>query len=142
MAHNASRATPSRGRGTEVSAALGDGQYLRVGRTARATSAGKTPSEVTIRTGSSLPAMKSFMAFMSWGPSRGLHSTEQFSLPGDHRLECVPDAVNGNDDHVLAWFQTHGLHGFHCADGHVVVMREEHVHLEVFVPRDPGEFAA
>ncbi len=46
-----------------------------------AVSIGKMPSSVTMRLGSGLPALRSFTACISCGPSSGLHSIETLSLP-------------------------------------------------------------
>ena len=56
-------------------------QYLRPRSSSLGVCAVKTRSSVMIRSGSSFPLIRSVTAFMSCGPSSGLHSTTQLSLP-------------------------------------------------------------
>ena len=86
-------------------------------------------SSTTMRFGIGRPATTSATDVMSCGPNKRIALDGGVELAGDHRLERALHGVDGDDEDVLAGLEARFLDGLDGADGHVVVVRVQHVDL-------------
>ena len=104
-------------------------QYLRVWMYCLAVSMVNTVSSTTMRFGIGRPATTSATEVISCGPSSGLHSMVTLSLPAIMASNAPFTASIDTMKMSLPGFEAGFLDGLDGADGHVVVVRVQHVDL-------------